>query len=143
MNKSYRTSISLDRESAEIAERLPNLSAFVREQLFRWAAEKQIGRHVQNPDVRVHGKCNAMHKNLCYVCWPEGRPSRDDWFNFSRSIEFPDWVPIASWEGERSKHFVELARPNDKPKEESRQAPLNNSQGNSTWQRILRRIFSL
>lgn len=73
--------ISLDEKTAIIAGRMPNFSAWVRNQLIQHArtAEypKEIiddGYHVAPSSARVWGehsnKCNPKHKNgMCDECW--------------------------------------------------------------------------
>jgi len=69
--------ISLDAQTALIAERMPNFSGFVRDQLLKYArtTRKQIEvHHTVAPKARVWGpnkdKCNPKHKNgSCVLCW--------------------------------------------------------------------------
>jgi len=71
--------ISLDAQTALIAERLPNFSGFVRNQLRKYAREekkKAAFAHVAAPEARIWGdqanKCNPRHKNgKCMVCWSD------------------------------------------------------------------------
>lgn len=113
MKQRFTTSIALDEETSEIAERMPNLSHFVREQLRAEAARWGQGRHIQAPEARINGKCNGMHKILCGVCWPEGRPDRDGWIAFTRGGP----VPTASYQ-QSLKHFAQLARAGDVTEQE-------------------------
>ena len=69
--------ISLDAQTALIAERMPNFSQFVRNSLIKHARiEKKKGHigHIAAPNARVWGekkdKCNPKHKNgSCVECW--------------------------------------------------------------------------
>lgn len=71
--------ISLDEQTAIIADRLPNFSAFVRSALLKHArmdAKKKPLKHVAPETGRVWGddrdKCNPRHsKGLCKICWSE------------------------------------------------------------------------
>jgi hypothetical protein len=73
--------ISLDEDTAKIADRLPNFSRFVRQCLIQHAAhgmplegEDQEDDHIAPPSGRVWGftkdKCNPQHKTgRCVTCW--------------------------------------------------------------------------
>ena len=69
--------ISLDDHTAEIADRMPNFSRFVRQCLIKFARDASMGRdaaHVAPPEARIWGetkdKCNPMHhKGRCPMCW--------------------------------------------------------------------------
>ena len=69
--------ISLDAQTAMIAERLPNFSQFVRLSLIKHARkeEKKAGlNHIAPEAARVWGdlqnKCNPKHKKgPCVICW--------------------------------------------------------------------------
>ena len=69
--------ISLDAQTALIAERMPNFSGFVRDQLLKHArTTKKKGPvfHQSPPTGRIWGpnkdKCNPKHKNgSCDICW--------------------------------------------------------------------------
>ena len=69
--------ISLDAQTALIAERLPNFSQFVRQSLRNYARieKKKAGIvHVAPESGRIWGeegnKCNPRHRNgECMVCW--------------------------------------------------------------------------
>ena len=71
--------ISLDRQTAIIADRMPNFSGFVRNALLKYArTEKKKGplSHTVAPSARVWGpskdKCNPKHKNgCCGLCWSD------------------------------------------------------------------------
>lgn len=72
--------ISLDEDTAKIAERLPNFSRFVRQCLLKHAAHAtNVGdakaiKHIAPESARIWGetkdKCNPMHhKGRCPACW--------------------------------------------------------------------------
>lgn len=71
--------ISLDAQTALIAERLPNFSQFVRNSLIKHARseKKKAGFvHVAPPAARIWGngvaRCNPKHKDgKCVICWGE------------------------------------------------------------------------
>lgn len=73
MNKT----ISLDEETALIADKLPNFSRFVRQSLLNLAGATEKGRdavHYAPPEARIWGptndKCNPKHrKGECPTCW--------------------------------------------------------------------------
>ena len=76
------TSISLDPETADIRERLIaqyGFSKWIRECLYRYAAEQGETTHRQHEDARIRGLCNGMLVPPCRICWPGGPPSRDGW----------------------------------------------------------------
>lgn len=78
------TSISLDEESAEIAEHIPNLSAFVRSCLLRWANQNRVMAENQH----LHWRENYQvcwpfsSRGLCHTCWPDGPPPHEVWIKF-------------------------------------------------------------
>ena len=73
--------ISLDEDTAQIADRLPNFSRFVRQCLLRHARSGVPGvgngphdGHIAPESARIWGetkdKCNPMHKKgRCPICW--------------------------------------------------------------------------
>lgn len=74
---SRNRTISLDEDTAKIAERLPNFSRFVRQCLIKHASDATSpagSPHIAPVDARIWGetkdKCNPLHKNgRCPVCW--------------------------------------------------------------------------
>ncbi len=76
-NMGVNKTISLDAQTALIAERLPNFSQFVRESLIRHARMDEIYAgldHIAPETARVWGElktqCNPNHKKgLCLICW--------------------------------------------------------------------------
>lgn len=76
----HNKTISLDEDTAKIADRLPNFSRFVRQCLVRYASEAVISdpapwsKHIAPESARVWGetkdKCNPLHKKgRCPTCW--------------------------------------------------------------------------
>ena len=69
--------ISLDAQTAMIAERMPNFSQFVRNSLRKHARmemKKALPEHIAPEPARNWGdqkdKCNPRHmKGRCFVCW--------------------------------------------------------------------------
>jgi hypothetical protein len=73
--------ISLDEDTAKIADRLPNFSRFVRQCLQKHARSAVAGvgdnpweQHIAPESARIWGvtkdKCNPLHKKgRCPVCW--------------------------------------------------------------------------
>tara|TARA_R100001163_G_scaffold59427_1_gene48186 strand:- start:412 stop:825 length:414 start_codon:yes stop_codon:yes gene_type:complete len=115
-------SVSLDDYTAQIAERMPNFSAFVREALESYAAEAGQGVHTQAPANRTHGeKCNPMGKKLCKICWPDGRPSRDDWFHY---VQNPNFLITSSQAG-KYQQLIEQTFAYNKPEKKSSDAVSN------------------
>jgi len=73
----HHKTISLDEDTAKIAERLPNFSRFVRQCLVRYASDATSpagSPHIAPVGARIWGetkdKCNPLHKNgRCPHCW--------------------------------------------------------------------------
>ena len=75
------TSVNLDQESKEIADRVGNFSGFVRECLRRWNAF-DLGEHMQprREYQELGKKCFPyLKKGCCVLCWPDGPPTSEDW----------------------------------------------------------------
>lgn len=132
-------SVSLEDRHYQIASRMPNFSSFVQEALDAYAADIGQGFHTHSPDNRTHGKCNPMGAHYCHVCWPSGRPDRDDWFKF---LENPNYEITSSQSG-RYKHFIEQSFAYNEPKQESSKAVSNDikSQKRGFWRFLLQRII--
>jgi len=112
MKRNFITTVSLDEETAELVEHIPNFSEWVRNQLRQEAGKAGVGRHTHEPKHRIRGKCVPMRKNICRVCWPEGAPSKDDWFAWREGrIDTID----SSYE-QRMKHFTQQAFADNVPK---------------------------
>tara|TARA_Y100001937_G_scaffold35018_1_gene50254 strand:+ start:328 stop:573 length:246 start_codon:yes stop_codon:yes gene_type:complete len=76
----HNKTISLDEDTAKIADRLPNFSRFVRQCLLKHAAAASTSGkrgqqiHVAPESARIWGetkdKCNPRHKKgRCPICW--------------------------------------------------------------------------
>ena len=77
-------SVSLTPKTAQIASKMGNFSAFVRECLERYDAARGGGDHTNPPEARLDGLCNAMHnRGPCVICYPLGGPDGDDWLAFA------------------------------------------------------------
>lgn len=77
-------SVSLTPKTAQIASKMGNFSAFVRECLERYDAARGGGDHTNPPGSRLDGLCNAMHKlGPCVICYPLGGPDGVDWLTFA------------------------------------------------------------
>lgn len=111
----FTTTVALDEETAELVEQIPNFSEWVRNQLRQEAGKAGVGTHTQDPKHRVRGKCNPMGKNPCRVCWPEGAPSKDDWYYWRAGLI----DEIDSSYQQRMKHFTQQAFTRDVSKKES------------------------
>lgn len=115
-------SVSLLPRHMQIAERMPNFSSFVQEALDAYAAEIGQGVHTYAIENRVHGKCNPMYKHLCKICWPRGRPSREDWLIFRNDPNHP----IDASEAGHYQQLIEQTFAYDKPEKKSAQATVDN-----------------
>ena len=84
------TSISLDPETADIRDRLIaqyGFSKWIRECLYRYAAEQGETTHRQHEDARIRGLCNGLLVPPCRICWPGGPPSCDGWIAWRMGSE--------------------------------------------------------
>lgn len=132
-------SVSLLDRHYQIAERMPNFSAFVQEALDSYAADIGQGVHTYAPENRVHGKCNPMYKHLCKICFPEGRPDREAWLLFRQD---PDKYPLEASQAGRYKQLIEQTFAYDEPKKKSGNTISNNlkSKKRGFWRFLLQRI---
>ncbi len=74
------TTVSLDEKTAAIAKSMPNFSHFVRECLLRHHANTMNRDECQySRQERFANRCVPIVKGrpVCFVCWPNGRPSQD------------------------------------------------------------------
>lgn len=69
--------VSLDKSSDEIAAKKPNFSKWVRDQLKLQDVEYQ-NSHVTLTMFREKGICNPTASPRCNICFPHGRPARED-----------------------------------------------------------------
>jgi len=73
------SSVNLDEETQAISKRVGNFSEFVRECLRRWNTH-DTATHVHPTETP---KCYPDSKRgCCLICWPQGRPNKNDWFYF-------------------------------------------------------------
>lgn len=129
-------SVSLLDRHMVIAGRMPNFSAFVQEAIDNYAAEIGQGFHTHAPENRIHGeKCNPMGMHYCKMCWPQGRPDRDDWFKY---LENSDYQIKPSQTG-RYQHFIEQSFAYNEPKKKSSETISNKPKVKFGW---IRRFFS-
>ena len=85
MVKPIVTSVSLDPETKEIAQTMPNFSSFVRTCLIRWRNEQisDVYTHRSPREVGSYTVCYPFASNgLCVLCWPDGSPTMEDWKRF-------------------------------------------------------------
>lgn len=131
-------SVSLLPRHMQIAERMPNFSAFVQEALDAYAAEIGQGVHTYAIENRVHGKCNPMYKHLCKICWPRGRPDREAWLLFRNDPSHP----IDASKAGQYQQLIEQTFAYDEPKKKSGEAISNNvkSKKRGFWRFLLQRI---
>jgi hypothetical protein len=79
---SHITSISLDPESARLAQRMKregkNFSKFVRECLFLYYRDSPENEHVGNQESwpGCEPFCLPTRQHFCRVCWPTGTPDQ-------------------------------------------------------------------
>ncbi len=102
-------SISLDETSSRIADTMPNFSHFVRECLYRHAV-KQASECTQPKPERFKGRCNPLSKIPCFVCWPNGKPSKEAVKQWSQDKLAMSWLDMKA--KEHNKHLIELANMN-------------------------------
>jgi hypothetical protein len=98
-------SVSLDHDSAQIADTLPNFSHFVRECLYRQAVANATECLEPKPD-RFKGRCNPLSKHQCFVCWPNGKPPIEavkQWSQDKLAMSFLD-----ARARERNKYLISL-----------------------------------
>ena len=76
MSRIIRT-VSLDQESDKLAAKKPNFSKWVREQL-KLQDQSFLNSHVTVSLFREKGICNPSASPRCNICFPHGRPARED-----------------------------------------------------------------
>ena len=129
-------SVSLDESSAAISDTLPNFSHFVRECLYRHAV-KQASECTQPKPERFKGRCNPLASIPCFVCWPNGKPSREAVKQWSQDSLTMDWLDMKA--KEHNQHLIELANMNTVQKS-PRLSSKGGVKGNKSWlTRLLRR----
>ncbi len=95
-------SVSLDEQTADIADNLGNFSKFVRGRLIAYdnttkanaiqILEHNAPRVIHTPDSTQFGDgvkvCFPFHiTGCCALCWPDGPPTRGEWFEWSAGIK--------------------------------------------------------
>jgi len=78
--------VSLTPETFEFADRKPNFSKWVQEQLIKDSLARCEDIHVTHPSGRVKGLCNGLHQNQCLQCYPDGPPTREEWRAFRTAM---------------------------------------------------------
>ena len=129
-------SVSLDETSSKIADTMPNFSHFVRECLYRHAVT-QASECTQPKPERFEPRCNPLSKVPCFVCWPNGKPSKDHVRQWSQDNLTLDWLDMKA--REHNKHLIELANMNT-VKKSARLPSEGGVNANKSWlRRLLRR----
>lgn len=85
-------SISLDPQTADLAQRIPNFSKFVRECLIRHHFTKEgVNLQCMREDDESP-LCNpfSVVKGRCVSCWPAGPPPHDAWSTYCRKPLYTD-----------------------------------------------------
>lgn len=98
-------SVSLDAESSAIADSLPNFSHFVRECLYRHAVQSVTECVDPKPD-RFQGRCNPLTPKNCFVCWPEGKPTKEAVKQWSADRLSMSWLDMKAKEA--NAHLISL-----------------------------------
>jgi len=98
-------SVSLDSETSAIADSLPNFSHFVRECLYRHAVQSVTECVEPKPD-RFQGRCNPLTPKNCFVCWPEGKPSKEAVKQWSADKLSMSWLDMKAKEA--NAHLISL-----------------------------------
>jgi hypothetical protein len=98
-------SVSLDQESSAIADSLPNFSHFVRECLYRHAVQS-VTECVEPKPERFQGRCNPLTPKNCFVCWPEGKPSKEAVKQWSADRLSMTWLDMKAKEA--NAHLISL-----------------------------------
>jgi len=98
-------SVSLDAESSAIADSLPNFSHFVRECLYRHAVQS-VTECVEPKPERFQGRCNPLTPKNCFVCWPEGKPTKEAVKQWSADRLSMSWLDMKAKEA--NAHLISL-----------------------------------
>ena len=91
-------SVSLDEQTAAIADNIGNFSKFVRGRLIEYdnttkATAIQILEHNAPRTIRANGNlsvavCFPFHlSGCCILCWPDGPPTRGAWLEWTATIK--------------------------------------------------------
>lgn len=86
-------SVSLDKETEAIADSLPNFSHFVRECLYRHMVTS-VTECVEPKPERFRGRCNPLTPKNCFVCWPNGKPRKEDVKQWSADQLSMNWLDM-------------------------------------------------
>jgi hypothetical protein len=86
-------SVSLDTETEAIADSLPNFSHFVRECLYRHMVTS-VTECVEPKPERFRGRCNPLTQKNCFVCWPNGKPRKEDVKQWSADQLSMNWLDM-------------------------------------------------
>ena len=98
-------SVSLDHETSAIADSLPNFSHFVRECLYRHAVTS-VTECVEPKPERFNGRCNPLTPKNCFVCWPNGKPSKEAVKQWSADKLSFNWLDMKAKEA--NAHLMSL-----------------------------------
>ena len=108
-------SVSLDENTSKIADSLPNFSHFVRECLYRHAVQSVTECVEPKPD-RFQGRCNPLTPKNCFVCWPEGKPSKEAVKQWSADKLSMSWLDMKAKEA--NAHLISLQGANTRKRVE-------------------------
>lgn len=98
MSRIIRT-VSLDRETDELAATKPNFSGWVREQL-KIDSQKVSLIHVTKSMFKSRGICNPSASPRCSICFPHGKPPRSKIREWNTSHLGNEWL-----QNETKKHY--------------------------------------
>lgn len=125
-------SVSLDENTSKIADSLPNFSHFVRECLYRHAVQSVTECVEPKPD-RFRGRCNPLTPKNCFVCWPEGKPSKEAVKQWSADKLSMSWLDMKAKEA--NAHLISLQGANTRKRIE--QMPLEVGGKRSFMQKLV------
>lgn len=80
----HPTSVSLDEQTKALANQKNNFSRWVRQALLREAS--LTAGHQTAEQYRYDGHCNPMTNLVCSICWPDGKPARQDWITYVNAL---------------------------------------------------------
>jgi hypothetical protein len=80
----FPTSVSLDEQTKALANQKNNFSRWVRQALLREAS--LTAGHQTAEAYRYDGRCNPMTNLVCSICWPDGKPARQDWITYVNAL---------------------------------------------------------
>tara|TARA_R110002012_G_scaffold225136_1_gene397123 strand:+ start:1716 stop:2135 length:420 start_codon:yes stop_codon:yes gene_type:complete len=85
--------ISLDKESDEIASKKKNFSAWVRKQLKEESSLVEYN-HITRSIFEQKGICNPSSTPRCGICYPYGKPTTKDIRNYNLGLISPDELKL-------------------------------------------------